>query len=90
MYPNKKILFAVMGWGLGHATRCIPLIQSLKDKQHVIIASNGISLHLLKQEFPNIKCISFPDYAVKYPRNRFLLLPSLDQLGLPIFLMQSK
>lgn len=75
MPKNKRILFAIMGWGLGHATRCIPLIQSLMEDHHVILASNGLSSILLRQEFPTSTCINYPDYAVKYPRYKIMLLP---------------
>ena len=75
MPKNKRILFAIMGWGLGHATRCIPIIKSLIKDNHVILASNGISALLLQQEFPTLKYIDYPDYAVKYPKNRIMLLP---------------
>ena len=79
---NKRILFAIMGWGLGHAARCIPIIRALMKDNHVVLASNGISTVLLKQEFSTLKCINFPDYSIKYPRNRLLLLPIL-MLQLP-------
>ena len=77
MPQNKRILFTIMGWGLGHATRCIPIIQSLIKDNHVILASNGISSTLLHQEFPALLCIDYPDYAVKYPSNRIMFLPLL-------------
>ena len=77
MPKNKRILFAIMGWGLGHATRCIPIIKSLMKDNHVILTSNGISPILLQQEFPTLKCIDYPDYAVKYPRNRIMFFPSI-------------
>ncbi|SVC94169.1 uncharacterized protein METZ01_LOCUS347023, partial [marine metagenome] len=75
MLKNKRILFAIMGWGLGHATRCIPLIQALLKDNQVVLASNGISSKLLRQEFPQLTCIDYPDYAVKYPRYKILLIP---------------
>ena len=56
---KKNILFAVMGWGLGHATRSIPMINHLLKDNNVILASNGNSLELLKQEFPDLLFISF-------------------------------
>ena len=87
MPQNKRILFAIMGWGLGHATRCIPLIQSLMKDNHVILASNGISSILLQQEFPDKICIDYPDYAVKYPKNRIMLLP-LIALQLPSIIIK--
>ena len=82
MPKNKRILFAIMGWGLGHATRCIPIIRSLMTENHVILSSNGVSTTLLKQEFPTLKCIDYPDYSVTYPRNRVMFFP-LITLQLP-------
>ena len=87
MPKNKRIFFAIMGWGLGHATRCIPIIKSLMKDNHVILASNGISTILLKQEFPTVKCIDYPDYSIKYPRNKMMLLP-LIALQLPSIIIK--
>ena len=87
MPKNKRILFAIMGWGLGHATRSIPLIRSLLNNHEVILASKGIALNLLRQDFPNLKCITFPDYAVRYPRNKDFLLPFIC-LQLPKIVFQ--
>ena len=87
MPKNKRILFAIMGWGLGHATRCIPIIKSLMKENHVILASNGISATLLKQEFISLQCIDYPDYAIKYPRNKMMLLP-LIALQLPSIIIK--
>ena len=37
-----RILLAPLNWGLGHATRCIPVIhQLLQDQNEVIIAADG-------------------------------------------------
>jgi len=74
---NKTILFAIMGWGLGHATRSIPIIKYLSQKNEIILASNGLSKVLLKKEFPKLECISYPDYAITYPRKKSYLLLSI-------------
>ena len=29
--PSKTILVAPLNWGLGHATRCIPIINALEE-----------------------------------------------------------
>ena len=51
----KKIIVAPLNWGLGHATRCIPVIQGLLDNGYEpVIASDGIALELLKKEFPKL------------------------------------
>lgn len=70
----KKILYCVMDWGLGHASRSVPIIQSFLDKnQEVILASNGTSLQLLQMEFPQLKSIVLPDYDIKYKHESIAL-----------------
>lgn len=60
---------APLNWGLGHATRCIPIIQALQnDGYGVIIASDGIALALLKKEFPHLQTITLPSYDVEYAK----------------------
>ena len=64
---KKRILVAVLNWGLGHATRCIPIIKALlKNDYEPILASDGDALRLLKKEFPHIICIELPSYNIKY------------------------
>jgi UDP:flavonoid glycosyltransferase YjiC (YdhE family) len=70
MQPTPTILVAPLNWGLGHATRCIPIINSLLAKGcKVIIASSERPYHLLKQEFPQLEHIYFPNYEIEYPEN---------------------
>lgn len=67
---KKRILVAPLNWGLGHATRCIPIINALIAEGFVpIIASDGIALALLKKEFPNLTTIELPSYNVTYSKN---------------------
>ena len=69
--PNnlkKNVLVAPLNWGLGHATRCIPIIRALLDLDfNPIIASDGMALMLLQKEFPNLKCLELPSYKIEYP-----------------------
>lgn len=61
------ILVAPLNWGLGHATRSIPIINHLiAQNKEVTIASDGEALELLKEEFPNLKSIQLPSYNVRY------------------------
>lgn len=65
---KKKILVAPLDWGLGHATRSIPVIQGLLDRGvEVMLASNGRPLSLLRKEFPQLESLEFPRYDVRYP-----------------------
>ena len=67
-----NILVAPLNWGLGHATRCILIIQELeKNGFNPIIASDGASLLLLKKEFPHLTALELPSYCIKYSKNPF-------------------
>ncbi|HLT33743.1 MAG TPA: glycosyltransferase [Aquaticitalea sp.] len=66
---KKNILVAPLNWGLGHATRCIPIIQALKTNGfEPMIASDGVALELLKKEFPDITSFELPSYHIKYSK----------------------
>ena len=55
MQKQKRILICPLDWGLGHATRCIPIIRLLLTKNaEVIIAADAGPLALLKQEFRGV------------------------------------
>jgi uncharacterized protein (TIGR00661 family) len=65
-----RILVAPLDWGLGHATRCVPVIQELLRQDHeVSIASDGAPGSLLRQEFPDLSFLPLPGYGVKYGRS---------------------
>ncbi len=67
MERRRRILVAPLDWGLGHATRCIPIINALlKRNAEVIIAGSGVSAILLKDEFPTLTHYSLPGYAPQY------------------------
>lgn len=77
---EKHILVAVLDWGLGHATRCIPIINCLLTNHcKVSIAGNGPSLELLKMEFPQLSVYELSSYHVTYPANGFFFLHLLYQ-----------
>ena len=66
---KKRILIAPLNWGLGHATRCIPIINALiKNNFEPIIASDGPALELLKKEFPNLNYYVLPSYNISYSK----------------------
>ncbi len=69
--PRKlRILVAPLDWGLGHATRCIPVIRELlRQDCEVIIAGEGAQQALLGQEFPQLQFLELEGYRVKYTRN---------------------
>jgi uncharacterized protein (TIGR00661 family) len=76
---NKKfniqtILVAPLDWGLGHATRCMPIIQTLIDNGYtVMIAASGKQQILLKQAFPTLTFIELKGYQIQYAKSKSLL-----------------
>jgi uncharacterized protein (TIGR00661 family) len=84
MKVQKNLLVAPLNWGIGHATRCIPIIKILKENGfNVIIAASGRSLDLLLNEFPHNEFIKLEDYNVKYHSylpmsiNMFMQIPKI-------------
>lgn len=71
---HKKILVAPLDWGLGHATRCIPIIKHLKALDcEVIIAGTPTQGKLLKQQFPQNLFLPISGYNITYTKHRSLL-----------------
>ena len=67
-----SILVAPLNWGLGHATRCIPIIKALQREGYKpILASDGAALDLLKKEFPQLEFYELPSLKIKYAKNGF-------------------
>lgn len=70
IYATKNILVAPLNWGLGHSTRCIPIINALIEVGfNPILASDGIALEMLRKEFPTLKTLELPSYQIEYAKN---------------------
>jgi UDP-N-acetylglucosamine transferase subunit ALG13 len=64
---QPAVLVAPLDWGLGHATRCIPIIKYLLNKNvPVIIAASGPQAILLEKEFPEITILPVKSYNIRY------------------------
>jgi predicted glycosyltransferase len=75
-YPviSKKHLaiIAPLDWGLGHTTRCIPIIRALQEKNFdVVIACNSNQKLILQSEFPKASFVNLPGYGLSYSRHRW-------------------
>ena len=80
-----RILVSPLSWGLGHATRDVPIINHLLEKGHEIgVAATGIALELLAIEFPSLRFYEVPDYPSPYTSEGFsvprvvALLPAMQ------------
>ncbi len=64
---HKTVLFAPLNWGLGHATRIVPLIQEyIHAGWDVIWVAEGVAYHFLEQEFSNLKHYQSDSLELKY------------------------
>lgn len=83
MPKRKRILFTALNWGLGHASRSIPLIQkAIALDLQPYLAAEGEALALWQAQFPNLPHIALPAYNIRYPSqnmswNMALQLPQI-------------
>jgi uncharacterized protein (TIGR00661 family) len=87
---NERILISPLGWGLGHATRLIPIISQLIERGcSVVIAADLPSNELLRIRFPELEYIHFPSINIKLSRRRLKII-RLVQIALRFFLLTHK
>ena len=66
-----KILVAPLNWGLGHASRCVPLVQRLLNEGHeVILGGDGESLTLLRKHFPKLRYTYLAPLNLRYGKGK--------------------
>ncbi|HLO59458.1 MAG TPA: glycosyltransferase [Bacteroidales bacterium] len=87
LIQNRKpgtVFICPLDWGLGHATRLIPVIRCfLSHGWKVILGGSGKSGSLIHESFPELPYEHFNTYSVKYPGNpRGLILSVLFQVPL--------
>lgn len=79
---SRKILIVPLDWGLGHATRDIPLIREMLNAGcQVFIAAEGKHAALLQQEFPQLTVLPLPGYRIQYAqKGQFFGLKIIQQI----------
>jgi UDP-N-acetylglucosamine transferase subunit ALG13 len=69
---GKKLLVSPLDWGLGHATRCVPVIRDLLNNRcEVWLAGEEIQEKLLREEFPSLPFLPLKGYRIKYAKTGF-------------------
>ncbi|HMD00725.1 MAG TPA: hypothetical protein VKH37_11255, partial [Ferruginibacter sp.] len=67
-------MVAPLEWGLGHATRCIPLIKALiANNCEVLVAAEDASRSLLQEEFPSLTFLHLNGHRMRYSRKGYWL-----------------
>ena len=71
MFNNARILVAPLDWGLGHSTRCVPIIRRLIELgARPVIGADAGPLSLLRSEFPELEHVRIPGVNVRYSKGR--------------------
>jgi uncharacterized protein (TIGR00661 family) len=79
---KHRILVVPLDWGLGHATRCIPVIRELLAQNcEVWLAGEGAQEQLLKTEFPELPFLELPGYRIRYAKTARGLIWKMIQQG---------
>ena len=69
---KQRVLLCVLDWGLGHAARCLSLLQELELCNHqVVVASSGKALAFLRIELPGRDIHELPGYDINYESKSF-------------------
>ena len=76
----KTVFVTPLDWGLGHATRCIPVIDALLNSGYkVLLGGSGLSGKLLQEHYPKLEYIALPEYNLHYSNRLPMALSLLAQ-----------
>ena len=67
-----KVLVAPLDWGLGHATRCVPVIREfLRAGAEVELAVVKANASFFREVFPDLRQRLAPSYNIVYPKHGY-------------------
>ena len=81
MAKQKNILITPLNWGLGHATRCVPIIKKILEYgDNPIVAADKAPLAFLQKAFPDLDFIKLPGFEPFYSKRNSQVLKLLTSL----------
>lgn len=67
-----KVLVAPLDWGLGHATRCVPVVKEfIRNGAEVELAVVPANAAFFREVFPEVRQRIAPGYNIVYPKHGF-------------------
>ena len=89
---RKRVLVAPLDWGIGHATRCVPIIDDLvRLENEVILAADGNAFEVLARLYPQSPLLRLPGKAIRYSNDpKWLWWVLLKQLPSFLFSIYSE
>lgn len=87
---RKKILVVPLSWGLGHATRLIPVISELKTQGAEVLISGGpAQIRIIQEVFPELPYVRLPYLRIRLGTGKSQLLQLFLQVpGIAIYLFR--
>lgn len=74
----KNFLIAPLDWGLGHTSRCIPIIKYLQASGHkVVFAGNEWQIDFIYKTFPGIESAHLQGYNISYSHSAKGFMPAI-------------
>ena len=77
LIKNKTIFISPLDWGLGHATRCVPLIKQLMVENVVILGVTPTTALIFNEEFPTLTKVEIEPYHIRYSHSLPLVVKLL-------------
>lgn len=63
------IFLAPLDWGMGHSSRCVPIIESLCEHNTVILGISDVNAAFFEWHFPQLQKVQFPSYGIRYSKH---------------------
>ncbi|GAB3007704.1 glycosyltransferase [Niabella terrae] len=78
MDRKPRVLVAPLDWGLGHTTRCIPVVNELiAQGADILLAGNEIQKKILCPIFPQAEFLTLAGYNIRYSHSRKGFIPRM-------------
>lgn len=66
---GKVVFLAPLDWGMGHASRCVPIIESLCEHNSVILGISEVNAGFFEWHFPQLQKVQLPSYGIRYSKH---------------------
>jgi predicted glycosyltransferase len=66
---GKVIFLSPLDWGMGHASRCVPIIESLYEHNTVILGISNLNAVFFDLHFPQLQKVHMPSYGIRYSKH---------------------
>lgn len=68
---SPRVLLSPLDWGLGHVTRCIPILKVLLQARCIVfVACHETAKKLLAPEFPGVTFLPLRGYGIRYASSK--------------------